>query len=253
MGARTRFFLGRLLHNTGKSKLFPSESRAFSRAYADPWNAFQRRAVAKAIECFVGHGTHNRIYALNTGMSGTPGRKDLRRVLMIGFSHGQDIIAQLSVLREANLRGTLRVGGTGDQALGGSPIRNVRDGRRAALKGSAKELPQAALNSLWGAALVQGMMFVARLRQKFPGVPVTETHPKATAVALGGWESPQIQAFGCPVGVVNHMRDAYLSAVAAREGFSGRWRHDLSLNRDPSEQDPRARWLAPVHYFWPVG
>lgn len=117
-----------------------------------------------------------------------PGRKDLRRVLMIGFSHGQDIIAHLSVLRKANLRGTLRVGGTGDQALGGSPIRNVRDGRRAALKGSAKELPQAALNSLWGAALVQGMMFVARLRQKFPGVPVTETHPKATAVALGGWE-----------------------------------------------------------------
>lgn len=33
-------------------------------------------------------------------------------------------------------------------------------------------------NSLKGAALVQGAMFVQRLREKFPGVPVTETHPK---------------------------------------------------------------------------
>jgi predicted nuclease with RNAse H fold len=40
-------------------------------------------------------------------------------------------------------------------------------------------------NSLRGAALVQGAMFVQRLRENFPGVPVTETHPKAAAIALG--------------------------------------------------------------------
>ena len=131
---------------------------------------------------------------------------------------------------------------------GRSSFRMADDWIRRTYKGSVV----LALNSLWGAALVQGMMFVARLRQKFPGVPVTETHPKATAVALGEWGSPQIQAFGCPKGVVEHVRDAYLSAIAAREGFSGRWTHDLSLYRYPSEQDPRAHWLAPVHYFWPL-
>jgi predicted nuclease with RNAse H fold len=43
-------------------------------------------------------------------------------------------------------------------------------------------------NSLRGAALVQAAMFVQRLREKFPDVRVTETHPKALAFALGGWE-----------------------------------------------------------------
>jgi hypothetical protein len=48
-----------------------------------------------------------------------------------------------------------------------------------------------------------------------------------------------------------HKRDAVISAVAAREGFEGRWIKDLSLNRYPSEQDPSQYWLAPIHYFWP--
>src|SRR5262249_16899234 len=39
-------------------------------------------------------------------------------------------------------------------------------------------------NSLRGAALVQGAMFVLRMREKFPNVRVTETHPKAVLVAL---------------------------------------------------------------------
>ena len=39
-------------------------------------------------------------------------------------------------------------------------------------------------NSLRGAALVQGAMFVQRMREHFPGVGVTETHPKALWKAL---------------------------------------------------------------------
>jgi hypothetical protein len=39
-------------------------------------------------------------------------------------------------------------------------------------------------NSLWGSVLAQGMMFVAPIREVFPGVNVTETHPKALIVAL---------------------------------------------------------------------
>lgn len=106
-------------------------------------------------------------------------------------------------------------------------------------------------NSLRGAALVQGAMFVQRLRERFPDVPVTEVHPKAVAIALGGWTSPAVSRLGIRTDATEHERDALMSAVAAREGFSGHWRRDLSETRLPSEQDPFTYWLAPVHYFWP--
>lgn len=106
-------------------------------------------------------------------------------------------------------------------------------------------------NSLRGAALVQGQMFVQRLREKFPHVPVTETHPKAMAIALGGWNSPCVLAYGLGETSSEHERDAVLSAVAAREGFSGRWDRDLTEFRSLSEQDPKTFWLGPIHYFWP--
>jgi predicted nuclease with RNAse H fold len=106
-------------------------------------------------------------------------------------------------------------------------------------------------NSLRGAALVQGVMFVQRLRERFPGVPVTEAHPKAVAIALGGWNSAAVAALGTNLSAVEHQRDATLAAFAAREGFQGRWSNDLSQTRADSEQDPSTYWLAPVHYFWP--
>jgi predicted nuclease with RNAse H fold len=106
-------------------------------------------------------------------------------------------------------------------------------------------------NSLRGAALVQGVMFVSRLREKFPGVRVTEAHPKAVAIALGGWNGPAISKLGSIVATGEHERDATLAAIAAREGFEGRWTKDISLERHPSEQDPKSYWLAPVSYFWP--
>lgn len=106
-------------------------------------------------------------------------------------------------------------------------------------------------NSLRGAALVQGVMFVSRLRERFPGVPVTEAHPKAVAIALGGWDGAAIDELGSVVAASEHERDAIVAATAAREGFEGRWKRDLSLKRHPSEQDPKTYWLAPVSYFWP--
>ena len=114
-----------------------------------------------------------------------------------------------------------------------------------------------AVNSMWGSVLAQGMMFVTRIRDAFPGVSVTETHPKAMLVESlrGKW----IEAYqACRPDVTldskpDHRRDAIVSAVAAREGFEGRWRRDLT--KDParwqSEQDPSRHWLGPVHYFWP--
>ena len=110
-------------------------------------------------------------------------------------------------------------------------------------------------NSLRGAALIQGMMFVHRMREKFPGVPVTETHPKALMDTLGTntWVA-FAERFGLKATLdenQQHERDAAMSALAAREGFEKRWAIDLSTRRDEREQDPASYWLAPVHYFWP--
>lgn len=112
-----------------------------------------------------------------------------------------------------------------------------------------------AVNCLWGSVLAQGMMFVDRIRTVFPGVDVTESHPKAVLAALGRerWTtyfdglSSKVTLEGDP----DDERDAIISAVAAREGFEGRWRKDLAADRDPSEQDPFNDWLAPIHYYWP--
>ena len=110
-------------------------------------------------------------------------------------------------------------------------------------------------NSLRGAALVQGMMFAQRMREHFPSVGVTETHPKAVWKALGvkDWDA-FLERFSVAVriqGQQDHERDAVISAIAAREGFERRWPRDLSMCRHPSEQDPLQFWLAPIHYFWP--
>jgi predicted nuclease with RNAse H fold len=110
-----------------------------------------------------------------------------------------------------------------------------------------------AANSLRGAALTQGAMFIQRMRETYPAVPVTETHPKALLKALtqGDWKA-FAGRFGLKTAISNdHERDALIAAVSAREGFQGRWPHDLSIRRLPAEQDPRSYWLAPVHYFWP--
>ncbi|MDP6086636.1 MAG: DUF429 domain-containing protein [Nitrospinota bacterium] len=112
-----------------------------------------------------------------------------------------------------------------------------------------------AVNSLRGAALVQGMMFVDRIRRLFPDVGVTETHPKAVMAALKLKKGDTFfKKFSVKVEMKDkqeHERDAIISAVAAREGFEKRWVNDLSSIRHESEQDPSQYWLAPVHYFWP--
>jgi predicted nuclease with RNAse H fold len=110
-----------------------------------------------------------------------------------------------------------------------------------------------AANSLRGAALVQGAMFVHLLREAFPEVAVTESHPKALLKAVAGNSWKVFSArFGVTFTAPNeHARDAVVAAVAAREAFEGRWTHDLGDARVPGEQDPMNCWLAPVHYFWP--
>ena len=97
-----------------------------------------------------------------------------------------------------------------------------------------------AVNSLWGSVLAQGMMFVTRIREVFPSVNISETHPKAVLVALGR-EPWKVHLASIRTTVTldskpDHERDAIISAVAAREGFEGRWKRDLAVDRFPSEQ-----------------
>jgi predicted nuclease with RNAse H fold len=110
-----------------------------------------------------------------------------------------------------------------------------------------------AVNSLRGAALVQAAMLVLRLREHFPALPVTESHPKAILKHphAGGWNAFAEQHQLAESFTNEHERDALIAAVAAREGFGGRWKNDLSTVRNSSEQDPKRYWLAPVHYYWP--
>jgi hypothetical protein len=114
------------------------------------------------------------------------------------------------------------------------------------------------VNSLRGAVLVQGIMLAMRVREKHPGLPITETHPKALLLALKLGENPpwsQLTETFCLVGdepADEHRRDALLSAVAAREGEQGRWR-DLSVVRCHDELDPKQLSFGPVKYWWPHG
>jgi predicted nuclease with RNAse H fold len=101
------------------------------------------------------------------------------------------------------------------------------------------------------------MMFVARIREDFPGVEVTETHPKALFAAKPAEWKRHFQALASLTDITLHdplddRRDALISALAAREGFEGRWKKDLIDERFEAEQDPSNHWLAPVHYFWPA-
>ena len=108
-------------------------------------------------------------------------------------------------------------------------------------------------NSLRGAALTQSAMFIQRMREIHRAMPVTESHPKALLKVLtqGDWVAFLDRFHLMVADTTEHERDALIAAIAAREGFEGRWSNDLSIKRLPSEQNPQSYWLAPVHYFWP--
>ena len=108
------------------------------------------------------------------------------------------------------------------------------------------------VNSLRGAALAGGALLASRMRELYPGLQVTESHPKALLQALGldGAASATRFRIQNRWGDEEHQRDAAVAAVCAREGFQGRWPVDLADVRDQREEDPKSYWLAPVSYFW---
>ena len=110
------------------------------------------------------------------------------------------------------------------------------------------------VSSLRGAALVGGALLAYKVREMYPTIKITESHPKALLMALfeSNWKNFAMK-FNITTNSFNneHERDAIIAAVCAREGCQGQWKNDLSKDRYSSEQDPEGYWLSPMHYFWP--
>lgn len=111
-----------------------------------------------------------------------------------------------------------------------------------------------AVNSMWGAVLVQGILLAHLLRAAYPAMAVTETHPKAI---VRGWRKGDRASLlkglrldaGCEGS--DHRVDAAISALAAREGVTGQWPEDLFSDRSELENNPSSTWVTGLHYFWP--
>lgn len=82
------------------------------------------------------------------------------------------------------------------------------------------------VNSLQGACLVQGVAVALLARQVLPGIPISESHPKAMLRLLGfvpkgkkvsevSWDSLNNYFIGPICGVFDHARDAALGALSA--------------------------------------
>ena len=114
------------------------------------------------------------------------------------------------------------------------------------------------VNSLCGACIAGGALLASLMREKFPDIRITESHPKALlkALLLDDTNDTNAAAIARRFRINNawsddHQRDAAIAAACAREGFCNRWCVDLSKHRNKLEQDPQNYWLAPVSYFWP--
>ena len=113
------------------------------------------------------------------------------------------------------------------------------------------------INSIFGGVLIQGFLFAAELRRRFPSVPVTEAHPKLVLHARERLFADLASEFGLRAdsGILDEAnddrRDAVIAALAAREGFSGNWTRDLArLDSLCGEQIASERALSPVNYWW---
>jgi len=113
-------------------------------------------------------------------------------------------------------------------------------------------------NSLFGAMAVGGVGLAIRLKEQWPTIAITETHPKVLFHALHGanYAKSEISAaFDWFVGHAalstgsvrnEHELDALISAWAAKEGTLQRW-PDLCEPRTPDMIFP----AGPVSYLWP--
>jgi hypothetical protein len=117
--------------------------------------------------------------------------------------------------------------------------------------------------SLYGAMALGGMSIVYKLRQKFPTLGVSETHPKVLYYALTGnsYGSQRLEAktawlasqFQCSLRVdTEHELDAAMSAFAAWRWLARRWTRDLhSLPQIAADGGELVRIAGESNYPWP--
>jgi Protein of unknown function (DUF429) len=102
------------------------------------------------------------------------------------------------------------------------------------------------VNSLQGACLVQGILVAWMAARSWPGVPITEAHPKAL---LRVSEAARAFSAHAPPSRGDHVRDAALAAFAARASAMNAdgWRDLAAL-----EKTPFFPAVSPVRYWFPI-
>jgi hypothetical protein len=115
------------------------------------------------------------------------------------------------------------------------------------------------INSLRGACLVQGVLTASLLHKKYPGITITESHPKALLYLLG-IAGAQRDADAVTMAdltrhfasdtdsVAQHERDALLGAFTA---FAGRERRQAWKNLFDEEKETVIPFDYPVAYWMP--
>lgn len=178
-------------------------------------------------------------------------------VTMLTLMTAEDVISHISSLRNLLALGidTLTCWSTG--RCGWRPAdRWLRSTYPMAVKSVVSP------NGLYGSMGLNGMAVLTAARAQHPAARVTETHPKVLYCHLAGhkynWANNAdemtnslVEWLSCPMKPNNdHEWDAALSAHAALEGLTGRWRsdlHRLPVTRNERLVEPAGK----THYYWP--
>jgi hypothetical protein len=150
---------------------------------------------------------------------------------------------------------------------------STRSGWRGADRFLRKAYPEVSqsvvpANALYGSMAVQGAVLAHRLRERWPEIKLTETHPKVLWAHYsrdtpyprewGVGEPETARAFKKQCGLASaeprdeHQFDALLSAWAAAQAFDGRWAHDLSYEKAEDQTGDNISVVSKVHYYWPI-
>ncbi|WP_309627158.1 hypothetical protein [Brevundimonas sp.] len=120
-------------------------------------------------------------------------------------------------------------------------------------------------NGLYGSMAVQGATLAVRLRERWPSLFLTETHPKVLWEHLASgipyprepepshpavlWLSEALETEINPTN--EHEFDALLSGWAADRACRGMWTLDLATIEARHQRSANVSLVADVHYLWP--
>ena len=134
--------------------------------------------------------------------------------------------------------------------------RAVDDFLRGKLRNSNPEVRVLAVNSLWGAVLVQGVLLGKYLRQEWKYLLITESHPNAMCPLLRELGQSEVLTMveDATKGLANHKLDATLAAISAwamiRQPCG--WQDLYELECKVQKCQPVQPFNTPVAYWMPV-